>query len=176
MKYASLATLLFLFVLTGFGQTKAIPAAQVMTAAYKKAAEENKNVLVIFHASWCGWCHKMDASMNDLQCRKFFADNYVTVHLTVLESTENKHLENEGAIEMLKRYKGNEAGIPFWLVRDKNGQLLKDSFRKKEDGSASNIGCPASAEEVAAFVQILKATSSLKKKRIRSYNDSFSKE
>ncbi len=42
------------------------------TAAFKHASTGNKNVLVIFHASWCGWCHKMDSSILELKYVKTF--------------------------------------------------------------------------------------------------------
>ncbi len=38
---------------------------QCLKESMQQAAAENKNVFIIFHASWCGWCHKMDTSMND---------------------------------------------------------------------------------------------------------------
>ena len=130
-------------------------------SAYRQAAEQHKNVLVIFHASWCGWCKKMDASLNNSACKKFFDDNYVIVHLTVFESGSKKKLENKGADEILKKYDAFDTGIPFWLVYDKDGNLLGDSFIKSANGKKSNIGCPASKEEVEAFVKILKTSSSL---------------
>ena len=37
----------------------------ILSTAYNQAQKEKKNVFVIFSASWCGWCKKMDASMND---------------------------------------------------------------------------------------------------------------
>ncbi len=145
-------------------QTVVPSAAVVLKAAYEQAGKENKKVFVLFHASWCGWCHKMDTSMNDPVCKKFFLDNYVIVHLVVSESKEKKHLENPGAEEMKTAYYGEGQGIPFWLVLDKDGQLLADSKFRKEGESAEegeNIGCPASEAEVEHFIRILRKTSSI---------------
>lgn len=146
---------------------QAVPAAkEVLDEAYKQAAAEHKNILLIFHASWCGWCHKMDSSMNNPACKKSFDDNYVIIHLTVFESPKRKSEENKGGAELLKQYRAFDTGIPFWVVLDKDGKLLKDSFIKKADGSTAIIGCPASEKEVAAFIEILKMTSSLKDKEL----------
>jgi thioredoxin-related protein len=137
-------------------------AEQVLTEACQQAALENKNVFVMFHASWCVWCHRMDNSMNDAACKKFFDDNYVIRHLVVNESADKKNLENPGAEAMITKYHGDGQGIPFWLVFDKDGKLLFDSkMRNNGDGpeKGANTGCPASESEVAFFINILKKTS-----------------
>ena len=56
-----------LFLLNTAAQTATTPApaAEVLAAALKTAGEQKKNVLLMFHASWCGWCHRMDTSLND---------------------------------------------------------------------------------------------------------------
>ncbi|MER3499057.1 MAG: hypothetical protein C4308_10710 [Chitinophagaceae bacterium] len=48
------------------------PAEEIMKEALLLAAQQNKNVLIIFHASWCGWCKKMDQSIEDQMCKKIF--------------------------------------------------------------------------------------------------------
>lgn len=152
----------FLFVTDIQAQTP--PSADaVLKEAYQRAAVEKKNVFVIFHASWCAWCHKMDSSINDPFIKRFFADNYVITHLVVYESKGKEKLENPGALDLLTRYGGADFGIPFWLVFDKDGKLLADSKYKAEDGDnrEENIGCPANEKEVAAFIKVLKQTSSL---------------
>ncbi len=152
------------FILTAAlsAQQKIAPAKEILEAAYKTATAENKNILLIFHASWCGWCHKMDSSINDPSCKKFFRDNYIITHLVVHESADKKQLENAGAKELLKQYKAFDSGIPFWVVLDKNGKLLQDSFIKNSKGDTAIIGCPATEAEVNAFIKILKQSSGLR--------------
>ena len=142
------------FIQQSFAQEK---ASSILDKAYQQAQKENKNVFVMFHASWCGWCKTMDKKMNDASCKEFFDKNYVITHLVVLESKDNKGLENPGAFDLLKKYKGEKSGIPFFLIFDKNGKFLEDSF----DSNGQNIGCPATEEEIAEFMKILKKTSGL---------------
>lgn len=139
------------------------PANKVLSDATTQAAKEKKNVMIIFHASWCGWCKKLEASINDPSCKEYFDKSYVIRYLTVLESKEKKNLENPGANELFEQNGGK--GIPYFLVFDKSGKLLADSKMdvKGKDGQLkrSNMGCPAADEEIAAFVDILKKTSKI---------------
>lgn len=165
MKASTLLLTGFLFLsIVGKSQSPE-PADAILKEASSVAAKENKNVFVLFHASWCGWCHKMDTAMNDNSVKKFFTDNYVIRHLVLYESKGKENLENPGALDLLKKYKGDEKGIPYWLIFDKNGKLLADSKLRPDGGgleTGDNTGCPASEKEVAHFVKVLKETSSLK--------------
>ena len=162
MKKVFAISFLFFAVFTCFAQS--VPTTEsILSAAYNQAAKGNKNVFVIFQASWCGWCKKMDASMNDETTKKYFNDSYVTVHLTVQETSENKKLENPGAAEYLKSLKGETAGLPFFVILNNAGKVLGDSF---ENGG--NIGCPASESEVAAFIKLLKNTSIINKEGLET--------
>src|ERR1700742_702616 len=90
-------------------------ADQVIKDACTEAAKTHKKVLIIFHASWCGWCHKMDTVIARPACQPLFARQYVIRHLTILESRDKKDQENPGAAELYAKYGGNNEGIPFWL-------------------------------------------------------------
>ncbi|MBL7732405.1 MAG: thioredoxin family protein [Chitinophagaceae bacterium] len=146
------------------GTDKPRAAEDVLMDACRQAAREQKNVFVIFHASWCIWCRRMDTSMNDPSCKKFFQDNYVVVHLVTDESDKKKHLENPGGAEMKDRYHGKEKGLPYWVVLDNKASLLADSRMPGDDntpGAGANTGCPAAENEVNYFISVLKKTSSL---------------
>jgi thiol-disulfide isomerase/thioredoxin len=155
----------FLFFSAAHAQQAPPSAGEIMKEAYAAAAKENKKVFVMFHASWCGWCHKMDASMNDQACKKFFDDNFVIRHLVVFESQGKKNLENPGALQLLTKYNGADDGIPFWLVFDKDGKLLADSKMRPEgaapEANGVNTGCPASKEEVDYLIMMLRKTTTL---------------
>ncbi|MFI5185180.1 MAG: thioredoxin family protein [Chitinophagales bacterium] len=161
-----------LFIIASFfifgnvrAQQKPLSANEILQNALRQASQEKKNVLIIFHASWCGWCHKMDSSINDQSCKKFFDDNYVIRHLVVDETRDKKNLENPGANELRLKYHGNDEGIPFWLIFDKDGNLLADSQIRPEDANpdtkGENVGCPAVEKEVNYFIEVLKKTSTI---------------
>ena len=150
---------------TSFAQHGQPPASEIMREAMQMAAKENKNVFIIFHASWCGWCHKMDNSIDDESCKDFFYKNYVIRHLVVDESRDKKDLENPGADELRAKYHGDNEGIPFWLIFDKDGNLLADSQMRPKgaslDTKGENVACPAAEKEVAYFIEVLKKTSEI---------------
>ncbi|NJE06796.1 thioredoxin family protein, partial [Thermococcus sp. M36] len=131
----------------------------------KEAGEQNKKAFIIFHASWCGWCHKMDSSMNDASCKNYFQKNFIITHITVYEAGEKQKLNNAGAEVILKKYHADKQGIPAWFILNKSGELLADSQMRQEgkfvDSEGINVGCPANKPEVEHFIKVLKQTTSL---------------
>jgi thiol-disulfide isomerase/thioredoxin len=151
-----------LFILNaGIISAQGVPesADKILNDAFALAAKDGKKVMIVFHASWCGWCKKFDASVTDPACKEYFEKSFVIRHLVVKESKDKKNLENPGADEFLNKNGGEGTGIPFFLIFDSNGKLLADSkIRPAGDGldkPGSNMGCPSSDEEVSAFVQLL---------------------
>jgi len=83
----------------------------------------------------------------------------VIVHFTVLETPEKKSLENAGGLEMLAKWNGDKAGLPFLAILDPSGKLLINSNRLQEGkDQRSNTGHPAAKEEVDHFMVMLKKT------------------
>ena len=164
-KYSFLLAVLLLSVFVFFGQSSPETAETILKDACVQATKEQKKVFIIFHASWCVWCHRMDSSMNDPSCKKFFDDNFVVRHMVVDESKNKKNLENPGADELKNKYGGNNQGIPYWLVFDADGKFILNSKEHSEKpGSSSegdNMGCPATEKEVNYFVEVLKKISRL---------------
>jgi len=170
--------MLFFFVLSVRINAQAPPesADKIMQAAYKQASKENKNVFVIFHASWCGWCRKMDSAMMESSIKPFFDNNYVITHLIVYESKGKETLENPGALELLTKHGGNDQGLPYWFIFDPKENLLADSrMQYAGKNKLDNSGCPANEEEVANFIKVLKKTSSLKEKDLTTIAKRFRK-
>ncbi len=139
-----------------FSQAKALPASEVIANIKATASKENKKVFVIFHASWCVWCHKMDSAMNTPGIKSYFDKNFLITHLTVDESKDKKELENPGANELLTAWHGDNQGIPFWVILDKDGKVLSDSRLIDANGKPGhNVGCPAQPEEVDYLISVL---------------------
>lgn len=157
----------FLFLLAGnvTAQQKPLSADSVMKKAYVRATAENKKVLLMFHASWCVWCRRMDSSLADAAVKKLIDRYFIIEHLTVLESKGKEHLENPGAQALMDKFEGKDQGLPYWVILDKDGQLIADSQIRTEqpDGNfkGSNVGCPASQPEVDFFIALLKKTTTL---------------
>jgi thioredoxin-related protein len=167
-----------MFSSNSYAQSTAESSDAILQKAYAQAAKEHKNVMVLFHASWCGWCKKMDASLNEPSIKKSFDDNYVIIWLTVLENTpEMKKNENPEAMELLAKYHADKTGIPFFLIFDSKGKFLADSFIRAPgismDKPGENMGCPASVKEVAAFNEILKQTSRIKEPQLTLIRNRF---
>lgn len=171
MKY-TIFFFVLLFSTSTFAQAPSID--KILADAYKQAQKEKKNVFVMFHASWCGWCKKMDQAMNDESCKKFFDDNYVIVHVVTGEHSEDKKaLNNPGAEDFLKKRRGEGIGLPYWLILDKKGKTLADAHLQAD--KPSNIGCPAADEEVVAFVEKIKKTSKLQQAELEIIAERFKK-
>ncbi|MDB5088680.1 MAG: Thioredoxin-like [Mucilaginibacter sp.] len=175
----SIKLLCLALLLTGslFAQATLPSSETVLNNAYAQATKENKKVILIFHASWCGWCKKMDASLNDPICKKMFDDNYVIAHLDVMEQPAKANLENPGSMDVMKKFGGEKSGLPFWLVLDPKGNVLANSLMPKDGATTAtpedNVGCPASDKEVAFFDGILRKTSNLKTEDIATIHKRF---
>lgn len=165
-------TLLFLLIfLTSNPQenNSLLSAKQIVSKASIRATAENKNIFLTYSASWCGWCKKMAAQINDKKCVALFNREYVFATLVVNETKKNKSLETPGGFEFLTEHKGQNAGLPFWVVLDKKGNLIENSF----DPKAQNLGCPVSESELDYFTEKLKKTSNLKENEIKIIIDVF---
>jgi thiol-disulfide isomerase/thioredoxin len=83
--------------------------------AFKKAKQENKNVLLYFTAHWCGPCNWMQENIfPDPEVNAFIKQNYVAIQL-------NRDT-NLGA-NLIQKYGGN--GIPYFVSLTPNNEVLK---------------------------------------------------
>lgn len=174
MRYLFILVFALFFGEAVLAQAAPPPAADVIASVVKKASAEKKKVMVIFHASWCGWCHKMDSSLVDPSVKASFEREFIVEHLTVMESKNKTHLENAGGMDYMKKWGGNEQGIPFWVILSDKGEFISDS-RMEENGKLMNSGCPASEKEVEFFIGVLKKTTKMSPKELEAVAVRFRK-
>jgi len=167
MKFKLLTSILFLFLFTISYAQKT--TSVILDEAYEQATVENKNVLIVFQASWCSWCKKLDQNINNEKVKDLFESNYVIKHLTVNESKDKKHLETPGGGSFLKKYNGAKAGLPFWLIFDNKRNLLGNSF----GSNGKNMGSPSTKKEVEDFKETLKKSSKLTDKELEIIGEIF---
>lgn len=136
----------------------------IMARAKQQASKENKNILVKFSASWCGWCHRMDDWMKDTEAGKLVAKQYVVVVLIVDEDEKHKADENPGADDLRHKMGGDKVGIPFFGMLDKDGKVLATSNPYKD--KPGNIGFPVEGFEIDHFLTMISSTSKLSKAQI----------
>jgi hypothetical protein len=169
MKYPKIFVIvtLMLFQL-GAAQEK---ADIVLNKALTEAKAGKKNVLLVFHASWCKWCKMMEKNMDLSETKPIFDKRFVTAYVDVQERGDKKSLENPGGQELMNKYKGENAGLPFWLIVSPKGDVLADSF----DAKGENLGSPATPEEVTTFIAKLGKASKLTNEEAQTIEKVFVK-
>ena len=132
-----------------------IPAILMILAA---APAQDRTVLVAFHASWCSWCRRLEATLNRPAIKAIMDKHFVIQWLTIKERKEKAVLDNPGAAELYAKWVGGaDAGIPFYGVLDAKGAMFSSSIRSPKPGlPAENLGYPGSPEEIKAFLDLLK--------------------
>lgn len=157
MQFKSYVTIIALLICLGQTEVRAQgpePAKKILDSALQVASSTHKNVFLIFHASWCIWCRRLDSVLTNAEVSPLIAKHFVVTHLDVLERGDKKSaLENPGAEEILRKLSGEESGLPYYAFLDPKGKKIADS--NVMPGKSKNIGFPGSSEEKIAFQEIL---------------------
>lgn len=133
-------------------------ARVLISRARDVAAKDNKAVLVVFHASWCGWCKRFEKVLALEDVKPLIEKAYVIVPLTVMEAEQFKADENPNGMAVMKELGGENQGIPFFAAIGKDGKMMMNSRGPVEGKESANVGCPASPEEIAYFMKFLEKT------------------
>lgn len=166
----TLCLALGIFVIANAQNTPA-SMKEILNDAKAVAQQENKNILIYFHASWCKWCKKFEAKLQDENVKDFFNNNFVIRGVDVQENAKNKDLENPGGGKWLisKGYK--KTGLPFYVFMDKKGKIIETSLNEAGD----NIGFPAKEEELNTFIDKLKKLTAVSSEEEENIRNTFSK-
>jgi thioredoxin-related protein len=170
-KYFFILIMFAFFNLAATAQKTPATADEIVAATVAKAKQEHKKALVMFHASWCEWCKKMDASINDSACKDYFYKNFAISVIDVFEYGEKTALNNPGGDSLYEKYGGNN-GLPFWIIFDENGNALATANLSK---TGESIACPNEEDDVNAFVNVLKKYTPITPEEAKAVHDRFVK-
>jgi hypothetical protein len=124
--------------------TEPLDARQLLDDAFRRAAQENKRVIVQETASWCGPCHMLSRL---LDANRVWEQDYMWVKMDHRWT---------GAKEIMAEIRdGAEGGIPWFAIMDADGKKLATSNSPE---SGSNIGYPSEASGRVHFAHMLNAT------------------
>jgi thiol:disulfide interchange protein len=107
-------------------------ASAAIAMAVKKAAAENKFVLVQAGGNWCGWCREFERlTKNDAAVDSIMRKWFVVVHLNWSKENRNR--------EVFARYGFPERfGFPVFLVLNAKGERIHtQNSEYLEDGKKS---------------------------------------
>ncbi len=148
MKSLSIAVLILVF--SGLLQTAGTvnkppiydPAADIkaqIDAALPKAKAEQKNILLMFGANWCPWCHLLhELFAADPAIKKLLAERYILIMVDTGEVA--KKPLNQDIVEKYT-VSVRQYGLPCLAVLDSNGLLVcTQSTGVLEKGKAHDPG------------------------------------
>lgn len=101
-----------------------------LAVAKKKAAESNKNILLVFSGSdWCMPCMYLDKEVWPSEEFKAAAEkNWVLLRADFLQKKGNPEPVNVNDMKMILTEKYNRDGFfPYFVLLDKNGKVLSKS-------------------------------------------------
>jgi len=131
-------------------------ADSLLNGAQAQAASSQRAVFVIFHASWCGWCRRLDAFLEDPAIKPVIDKYFVKVYFTVQEHEGKQDLNTAGGDELLAKLGGIKQGLPFFAFLDSQGKMLVNTIRLDADGKPlGSIGHPYKPYEVDWFLVML---------------------
>jgi len=121
----------------------------LVSSAQEQARQSEKNVIVVFRASWCRYCRRLEAMLSDPEVRAVLDARFQIVWLQVLEPPARKAEETPGAVKLMQSW-GGTGGLPFYAILSPE--------RKQPLVTSGSLGFPMSPEENDRFIELLQST------------------
>ena len=96
----------------------------------------------------------------DVYNAAYIDEHYVVLELYNSERGNKKILENDGAQNILRQYKGDSSAIPYWLIIHPNGKKLH-----------GELGFSNDPESLKNFMKALKSTSKLREGELKMIHE-----
>ena len=119
-------------------------ADELLRGGLAQAKQGGKRVFLHFGAPWCMWCHRLEGWMKRPDVAAILSKDFVDVKVDVDRTI--------GGGEVLKRYRSEDGGIPWFAFLDADGKVLASSGEGK-----ANIGFPATPPEIDKLAAMLDA-------------------
>jgi thioredoxin-related protein len=146
------------FAVAGVAAEKPPRAEEIFAGARAQAAEQQKNIFIIFGASWCEPCHELEAFLASAHISPIITEHFVVARVTVAEEFGgNSKLNNPGGQEFLRKLGGEWGHLPFFAFVDPNGELIINSRKPaRKKGDSGDIGFPTEPDEIDWFLTMLR--------------------
>lgn len=123
------------------------------------ASSQHKNILLIFNASWCGPCHRLESFLADPAMRPIFDRHFVKLVVDYGErSDDTRHQDTPGADELIDSLHDTDTGLPLIVMLSSSGKPIVDSVRPVygRRNNHANIGYPYSPTGIDWFLEMLR--------------------
>jgi len=90
---------------------------QEIAEAIRKAARNNKRVLLVFGGNWCADCHALDYAFHQPRIEPLLTSNFELVHVDIGKYDRNLDLAKKYHVDL-------EKGVPSLVVLNMRGGLL----------------------------------------------------
>lgn len=130
-------------------------ADTLFAQAKARAIAENKNVLLVFYASWCGPCRRYERFLENREMRAITEKAFVVQRIDIGERPSDLIHANTPGAEALFAEVGaqRDSGIPFIVMTGNTGRPIVSSYRNGNPDD--NIGYPSAASDIDWYEQML---------------------